>query len=237
MSIRPPPGLLELRLFGSHAAGRQDEFSDVDVLAHFCADARPSQEEIQDFARLVTGVDADCTAISDERLSEIMNGGSLFAWHLHLESRQIWVSETYGLCALGPPPNYSRFTEDATNFANLLRGISLQVRGSSPFELCFEAGLAYLAIRNIAMCACLALTKTPDFTRNAPYSRSLQTVQPLQVAVDLYQRMSAARLWSQRCVGMPPELTIGEVAAAVEAAVAWTDHLLTTYSHECALFA
>ncbi len=146
----------ELYIFGSVARGEASPTSDVDILV------LPFTSDRSQFP-------ADWSIYSPELVKKYFRKGRLFAWHLHLEARCIFTpNETPFLEALGAPAPYSTMTQDINDLANLLRE-AIQEIESGTNSLVYELGIAYTAIRDIAMSASWALLGTPCFSTCAPY--------------------------------------------------------------------
>lgn len=146
----------ELYIFGSVARGEAGPTSDVDILA------LPFTSDRSQFP-------ADWSIYSPELVKKYFLNGRLFAWHLHLEARCIFTpNETSFLEALGAPAPYSTMTQDIDDLENLLRE-AIQEIESGTNSLVYELGIAYTAIRDIAMSASWALLGSPCFSRGAPY--------------------------------------------------------------------
>jgi hypothetical protein len=140
-------------LYGSRARGEADSWSDIDVLV------------------------VDDGPLADYMWSDIAHlraYGSLFLWHLHLESlildadapgRELWVKLTSDL------PGYGRAQQDLDAFQMVLEDISnaLRLEDSSPE---FEGAVLARTIRHAAILACFLLG-SPDFSRYRAVVRAM----------------------------------------------------------------
>ena len=101
----------ELYIFGSICRGEISPTSDVDVLVVPFSDDRsyfPSNWSIY----------------TPELLREYFSQGRLFAWHLHLEARNIFTSNVQPyLTVLGEPAPYSTMRSDIDDLEKLQQEI------------------------------------------------------------------------------------------------------------------
>jgi hypothetical protein len=192
-------------LFGSSARGDADSASDTDVLIMYETDVSDS---IRAHAKacITATLSAQCAfaEYSRRRLAAMFREGHLFAWHLFQEAKPLQV---VGL-PINPsskferPQPYTEAVRDAANFYRLLRSCAEHLERVS-LSLAYEAGLAYVALRNIGMSLSAALLPQPVFTRWAPFdvARGMQTPPPCPL--EAYEVLVAARHASQRGLDTP----------------------------------
>jgi len=193
-------GVSNVYLFGSAARGDVDCASDTDLLIVY--DERPSEcvkAHARSCLRRAFGKNCSFAEYSRRRLAELFNEGHLFAWHLFYEGKVVQVPQ---LCMTGSfvatrPMPYIAGMRDAERFSRLLRSTvdRLSDHGSSPV---YEAGIAYVALRNIGMSLSSALFERPNFTRWAPFRVSDVLLGSTPLSRSQYNRMIAARHVSQR---------------------------------------
>lgn len=146
----------DLYIFGSATRGEVSPTSDIDVLVV------PLGNGQLEFP-------AGWSVYSPEVIQSYFESGRLFAWHLHLEAKCIHsANPTPYLSSLGAPAPYSSAGEDIDDLEGLLRE-SLHEIQSRTTNLIYELGIAYTAIRDIAMAASWALLARPCFSRDAPF--------------------------------------------------------------------
>jgi len=125
--------------------------------------------------------------------------GRLFAWHLHLESVRVYPRVGSGfLTNLGEPAPYSSMAEDLADLRFLLENSMLELQNDSPSPI-YEIGIAYTAIRDIAMAASWSMLAKPSFSRYAPYELPVRC--PIPRAV--YEAAMKARHASTRGTAEP----------------------------------
>jgi predicted nucleotidyltransferase len=165
-----PDSLLSLRLYGSFARGDHDDLSDVDVLAvYHTPPSDDARRTIGDqLSKMFTGK-VDLAEYSRPRIEEFYQKGHLFAWHLHAESKNLAGGSDPFFDTLGMPAPYKAAHSDAVGFLELLRSTRKEV-DKSGVSLIYEAGMMYLASRNVAICASYGLNNRPDFSRWAIYN-------------------------------------------------------------------
>lgn len=199
--------LAGLYLFGSASRGDSDASSDLDILAVY--DGQPEVElrdGILNSVRAKLGNRVTLAEYSIDRLASIFNNGHLFAWHLYQEARPVLVSGIISRQSFSfdLPAPYVDGIKDATRFVDLLSSVAGEMQDKS-CSLVHEAGLAYLALRNIAMSLSFKLQKRADFTRYSPLnvSKSLATRPPCSTTD--FEILVAARHASQRGL-LPPAI-------------------------------
>lgn len=171
----------EIYVFGSIARGEVFPTSDVDILV------LPFTSDRSQFP-------ASWSIYSPELVREYFLQGRLFAWHLHLEAQCIFSSnDTPFLETLGAPEPYSTMAQDIDDLEKLLREAVHELELGTN-SMVYELGIAYTAIRDIAMSASWALLGTPCFSRSAPYE--LPTPCPLSLIA--YESAMLARHCSTR---------------------------------------
>lgn len=146
----------DLYIFGSAVRGEVTSSSDIDVLAI------PFDKAYAEYPK-------SWSVYSQETISSYFRLGRLFAWHLHLEAKCIYSSGCIPyISSLGKPAVYSSAREDINDLDLMLRQ-ALQEIADDTDSLIYELGIAYTAIRDIAMAASWSLMNKPCFSRNSPY--------------------------------------------------------------------
>lgn len=146
----------EIYVFGSLCRGDSTPTSDVDVLVV------PFEVESPQFPY-------GWSVYSPELLSEYFKNGRLFAWHLHLEAKCVFSPRGVPfLASLGPPAPYSTTFDDIDDLERLLNE-ALNELTTGTKNIIYELGIAYTAIRDLAMSASWSLLESPCFAADAPY--------------------------------------------------------------------
>lgn len=219
-------------LFGSAARGDADRASDLDVLVVYAGD--PSIADRQNVKKVVGAqFNRDCAfaEYTWARLCGMFVEGHLFAWHLFHESRRLPLLGTYDWDLSFPiPAPYRSHRRDALNFLNLLETCVHAVKFRTA-SMVYEAGLGYVAIRNIGMSLSALALPRPEFDRHVPFkvARELCTSPPCDLAI--YDLMVAARHSSQRGFDEPSLDTSALLSSLVEAR-SWAKEALEVL-HEC----
>ncbi|MCO5095664.1 MAG: nucleotidyltransferase domain-containing protein [Xanthomonadaceae bacterium] len=171
----------EIYVFGSICRGESTPTSDVDVLVV------PLEVDSSQFPQ-------NWSVYSPELLSEYFKAGRLFAWHLHLEAKCVFSlrSEPF-LASLGPPAPYSTIVEDTDDLEVLLNE-ALNELAAGTQNVIYELGIAYTAIRDLAMSASWSLLARPCFSADAPYRLPVDPPLPR----DIYHQAMVARHASTR---------------------------------------
>jgi len=146
----------DLYIFGSAVRGEVSFSSDIDVLVIPLGKSRGEYP-------------SDWSIYSPEIIQSYFHAGRLFAWHLHLEAKCIHsAGQKPYLSTLGAPAPYSSAGKDIDDLEGMLRESFLEIQRQTS-SLIYELGIAYTAIRDIAMSASWTLMERPCFSRNAPY--------------------------------------------------------------------
>jgi hypothetical protein len=189
----------DLYIFGSAARGEVSPTSDIDVLVIPLGD---TQSEYP----------ASWSVYSPAVIESYFESGRLFAWHLHLEAKCIHsASPTPYLSSLGPPAQYSTAGADIDDLERMLHE-SLREIQSRTMNLIYELGIAYTAIRDIAMAASWAKLDRPCFSRDAPFLLPI----PCPISEKAYKGAMLARHSSTR--GSDHNIDTEEIAEELLAA-------------------
>ena len=213
-------------LFGSSARGDADSASDTDVLIVY--EREPSMMERQRTKESVLeqlGKDCAFGEYTIERLGGMFADGHLFAWHLYCEARPLRVLGVSDVQVPFPEPGpYRSARRDALNFVDLL-GSCVRAVETRTASLVYEAGLGYVAIRNIGMSLSAMALPRPKFDRHVPFkvARTLGTPPPCDLGY--YDLMVAARHSSQRGLDAP-SLDASALLFTLMRAVDWAEETL-----------
>jgi predicted nucleotidyltransferase len=171
----------EIYVFGSICRGQSTPTSDVDVLVV------PFEVDSSQFPQ-------HWSVYSPELLSEYFNAGRLFAWHLHIEAKCVFSSRSESfLASLGTPAPYSTIFDDIDDLEVLLKE-ALNELAAGTENVIYELGIAYTAIRDLAMSASWSLLTNPCFAADAPYRLPVDPPLPR----DIYHQTMIARHASTR---------------------------------------
>lgn len=190
-----------LYLYGSSARGDAVAHSDVDILVLFDSGSSVNKKDIIIPSHLRSSVgNDDISYYSFERIKEMYKEGHLFAWHLHNEARYInGGPDKLGI--LGKPNVYQGFNEDAVSLLNLLKSIPENVK-ENPRNVVYEAGLAYVCARNIAMSASYYAPNGLTFSAYAPFHLGYDDNQ-FPLSPEKYDALRNARLSGSRGLDAP----------------------------------
>ena len=196
----------EIYIFGSMTRGEVSFSSDADVLV------------IQDGLE-PNSFPPSWSVYSRKTIETYFATGRLFAWHLHLEAIKVYPRSVPGFLAdLGEPAPYSSLAEDLTDLQFLLENSILELLNDSPSPI-FELGLAYTAIRDIAMAASWSFLAKPSFSRYAPYELPLRCPLPLPV----YETAMRARHASTRGTAEPSDYDSAAKHLTATPILEWTE--------------
>jgi hypothetical protein len=186
----------EIYIFGSICRGELCPTSDVDVL-------------VLPFAKDRSNFPISWSIYSPELLREYFSQGRLFAWHLHLEAKCVFsLHQTPYLTALGTPAPYSTMNRDIDELEELLHEAIYELANGTN-SVVYELGIAYTAIRDIAMSASWSLLGAPCFSSDAPF----RLPNPCPIEFTTYKQAKLARHSSTR--GTEIETDLGQVVSEI----------------------
>ncbi len=179
----------ELYVFGSLCRGESSPTSDVDILV------LPFNDDRSNFP-------TSWSIYDPEIIREYYSQGRLFAWHLHLEAKCIFSPhEIPFLTTLGTPAPYSTMNKDINELEELLQEAIHELKNGTK-SFVYELGIAFTAIRDIAMSASWALLEVPCFSSDAPY----QLPNPCPLDVATYNLAKLARHSSTRGIEIETDI-------------------------------
>ncbi len=207
-----------LRLFGSVARGDSDCLSDIDVLL---VPDSPKLFLASHWPRVLRNRlgEFELSVYSRRRMVAMWSSGHLFAWHLFLESSPLWCESDW-LGTLGAPAPNVEGLADARALVNVLDGV-IGGLASCPASVGFEAGVLYVALRNIGINASSAIAGGPIFGRLAPFWLAERTRIAAPFDPATYSLWAKARAASTRAID-PPDLNVDELLSAASAARQWS---------------
>jgi hypothetical protein len=198
----------EIYIFGSMTRGDVSPSSDVDVLVI---------QEIPD----QIAFPPSWSVYSKKTIETYFSTGRLFAWHLHLEAVRVYPRSGLGFLAeLGEPAPYTSLATDLEDLRLLLQDALLELRNSSPSPV-YELGLAYTAIRDIAMAASWQLMARPSFSRYVPYEIPIRCPLPL----DVYEVAMRSRHASTRGSVEPKDYEIAAECIKAVPILEWVESI------------
>ncbi|WP_449431788.1 nucleotidyltransferase domain-containing protein [Pseudomonas putida] len=215
-------------LFGSAARGDNDVNSDTDVLIVY-GNHVPNLE-IRDNAKssisIRLGAKCSFAEYTQEHLNRMFSAGHLFTWHLYLEAKRLTptgsLDETSNnFCQPAP---YENALIDASNFGSLIKSAhDSLLSGSKSFI--YEAGIAYVALRNIGMCLSASFSESFHFGRLSPFLLSSQLGIEPGCPLAIYNELVSARHASQRGLDYT-KLERKEILQGIGLARAWANELI-----------
>lgn len=214
-------------LFGSAARGDPDEASDIDVMAVYGLEVHSgARERLKSELVRVYGDRISLAEYTWNRIDEMFLQGHLFAWHLFLESRHLpIIGSKVSAGSFAQPSPYLTGREDAMRFLALLQSTYSELNEGSPSSEVHEAGLTYLALRNIGMSLSYSHCNQPDFTRHSPFQLSQALDIPPPCSALIYDTLVKARHSSQRGRSAPA-INLEELKATVKHCLAWAKTVL-----------
>jgi Nucleotidyltransferase domain len=176
---------LYIYAFGSVCRGEIDYKSDIDLLA--IVEKYDSRFDPNTYS-----------IYSYKRIFELWQEGNPFAWHLFLESKLIYSSDSKNFIQdLGQPSNYLKCKYDCEKFYKLYCAAIKSISGGS-CSLVYELSTVFLSIRNFATCFMLGVTNDKNFSRRSALQMGERSLDIKSTSFDLLER---ARVLSVRGLG------------------------------------
>jgi hypothetical protein len=177
---------MHIYAFGSICRGDISFDSDVDLLVIVEADDPRFDRNIY-------------SIYSYEKIRALWQEGNPFAWHLALESRLLFSSDSQDyLKGLGRPEQYKRCLQDCEKFFALFQDAYASISVSRASGI-FDLATVFLSIRNIATCFSLGVIKRPDFSRNSARQLGAENVPLVEQEYCILER---ARILCTRGIGI-----------------------------------
>jgi hypothetical protein len=110
------------------------------------------------------------------------------------------------------------------NFSNLLKSAQQSIIHGSKSPV-YEAGIAYVALRNVGMSLSSSTLEVPCFSRFAPFELSTQLQLDPPCSKVFYQKLINARHASQRGLPVSP-IAQEKLVDGIESAYTWTKYII-----------
>nr|WP_015647664.1 nucleotidyltransferase [Pseudomonas sp. GLE121]AGL12834.1 putative nucleotidyltransferase [Pseudomonas sp. GLE121] len=218
--------ILYLGYFGSIVRADTDASSDADVLCVLNSKEEVSKVELRQLAdpKVIGSRYVDLSIYSYERFKEMWVEGHLFAWHIFFESKPFRGYDEF-ISGLGTPGEYINAVIDIARLRELLIDVTYSLNKSIVSKV-YEAGLIYVAARNIGISASWYSDSGLNFSRLAPCSLKL-CGRPITFPVEseAYARLCAARHAAMRGENSP-DFDILELRAICDKVLNWSDRVL-----------
>lgn len=211
---------LSIRLFGSAARGDSDADSDIDILV-VCDEYEPDLTALRSsVARRFASQPVAVSVYSRDRIAELYRQGSLFAWHLFLESKHLH-GDTRGdvIDSLGCPAHYANSASDIGDLIEVGESIVGHLKLGTRATV-YEAGLLYLVARNAAIVASPAILNEMIFARDAPFTISRRSGCKIALNRQDYAALCASRRASL-LGGRAPKLDRSHLVSLAVTVTAW----------------
>lgn len=210
---------MHIYAFGSVSRGDISYGSDIDLLAIVEGENQRFDPEVY-------------SIYSYRRIGVLWKEGNPFAWHLALESKLVFASDSVDwIGGLGKPAAYKNCVVDCIKFRDLFHEARNSLTGDRRSEV-FDLSTVFLSVRNIATCYSLGVLDRPDFSRHSAI-RLPERVR-LQISSVAYETIERARILTTRGYGESvTEFEARRVTAELEGIEEWMNELVErAESHE-----
>lgn len=197
--ITPP--VIGSLLFGSEARGDYDEYSDRDICAFFREITMAERPKVRECLATIYCTKAPSVCMYSKSTAQGMaQKGSLFLWHLKLESRVLYDPEGFVAQLFATIAPYSGYQTDMSRYEEIALGVSrtLDERGSLNNA---DLHALFVAWRN----TCLLLTMSqgaPVFARKTALSAAQKMFPNLPEMSKEYEILSNYHLFYSRNVNL-----------------------------------
>lgn len=219
-------GVLDLRYFGSVVRQDNDSASDVDVL---CIVQNKGNIDLETLKKkldhsITRNRPIDFSIYSDIRITKMFQEGHLFAWHIFNESKPA-TTELNFIQSIGSPARYLNAYNDMVKLLEITKDCRASICDPD-CSITYEAGLLYVACRNIGITASWHSDNGLNFSRAAPYSLTINS-EPFNVPLEktTYAKLCAARHSNARGYSAPT-LEKEEIEYSANVVFQWGSSLL-----------
>ena len=218
-----------LLVFGSHARGDNDEYSDHDICVFVkCGEYDKSNvnEIVLNLVNLpLLEVEKVNIVIYDEDILDLMlENGSLFLWHLKFESSICYGDEFFKEKIL-KLEEFTRHIEDLLYYSEIFVELQLSYKQISKDNV-FDFSLLFTIVRNICMLLCHK-NKRYKFGRRDVFESCLQDFAGFPIDISDYDFLAAKKIQYERGIVVQTNLNpknINSLLTKVE--------ILITYAKE-----
>lgn len=211
---------MQAAIFGSAARGTQDIHSDYDVILVLNNDEL--QEKANHFINIQQHTASNSISVySMQRINAMLEQGSPFAWHLHLEHKPLAGFE----CQIFKkrPNKYITYINDIESMIRV-QNKSMKSLSLTNSNIIFEMGIQYVCARNIAMFASERLMGSFDFSRESPFF--LNPIIYFPISMDQYKILMLARFASTRSADYALKPNWTEILQCGNQLSTWSDDVL-----------
>ncbi len=224
--MTPLKGILDLRYFGSTVREDNDSASDVDVLCIVQNKKNIDLEILESKLdkTIIRNRPIDFSIYRHTRIKEMFQEGHLFAWHIFKESKPATLELDF-IRSIGSPAQYSNAKSDIHKLLDIALDCNTAIKDPD-CSITYEAGLLYVACRNIGISASWYSDNGLNFSREAPYSLRINK-EPSGVPLkkETYAKLCAARHSIARGYNAP-QLDKEEISNSASIILQWGNSLL-----------
>lgn len=218
--------IIELCYFGSSVRGDGDGDSDLDVLCVVGSDKSDDKFGLNKaLAKYIKSSKViDVSLYGEARLREMWREGHLFAWHLYLEAKPI---DGFGdfISLLGKPSRYKNAVVDMSRLRSLVVDVKCALEMGEVSRL-YEAGLLYVAARNVGISASWYSDNGLDFSRLSPFTICYKGEDmSMPLSRDAYKKLCMARHASMRG-GEAPKIGSFELVEYCGIVLSWVSSIM-----------
>lgn len=206
----------EIRLFGSFAREEQTVDSDYDILVILQKSQRITSELRTQVCDLFDR-EISISWYNEGRIKEMYEMGHLFAWHIFQESKPLYIFRDF-ISHLDKPKKYVFFHEDVWSLIEILKPTKASVEHNDR-NLIYEAGLVYVCIRNIAICA------SPFFELGYRFSVDAPLAMGMPIETSDFELLKQCRYASIRGYSVP-EISSEKFFQLYDLALDWGKNIL-----------
>ena len=189
-----PKQIEDIWIFGSHARGDFNTGSDIDLL--LVSDSVIDQVAREYFTETF-GPSADLATYTYKGLTQVVDRGSLFAWHLKNEATPLYTQGSRVKDLLNAVPPYTAHSSDLSVLIHLTIE-SLHSLKNSPNTWIFDLGVLGTSIRNTGIVMCNFLGKD-NFSPLSPLKLGLlDNTLSLPISDLDYKYLQSCRKFSER---------------------------------------
>lgn len=183
--------IFEILIFGSFVRKENDNFSDLDILV-ICKNS--NNISLKKYLAKILNIDATWISLySKTQILEMLDKGSLFLWHIKLESIFLYSKNNWLKNKLVKLNKYNSIDQDLKEYLIISTDILNSISNNNCFTYDYELSLIATLLRNVAILHCYK-NKLYIFGRKSAFLTSQSLLKNKLLTLNEYNEIYKYRL-------------------------------------------